>query len=97
MVYPICTKSKRDVERCGTSCWDTRETESTVRVVLIDPSVHGALGADEDRADHSLEGSETREDMSEDYRLGGHPGALFIRTIWKWLPSAEDEMRTMMD
>lgn len=60
-----------------------RETESTVRVVLIDPSVHRALGVDEgdDRDGHSLEGSEAREDMSEDDRVGGHPGVPFIRTI----------------
>lgn len=59
-----------------------------VRVVLIDPSVHGALGADEgdDGEGHSLEGSETRKDMSEDCQgvrfrtIGGHPGVPFIRT-----------------
>lgn len=54
-----------------------------MRVVLIDPSVHRALGVDEgdDRDGHSLEGSEAREDMSEDDRVGGHPGVPFIRTI----------------
>jgi hypothetical protein len=53
------SKSKRDVESFGTSRWDTRETESTVSVGLIDPSVQEALGVDEDDEDgHSLEQSD---------------------------------------
>lgn len=55
------------MESFGTSWWDARETESTVRVVLIDPSVQGALGAVEgDGGDgQNFEGSETRKDIGE--------------------------------
>jgi len=67
-----------------------------VHVVLIDPSVYGALGVDEgDHGDgHSFEGNETRGDMivrecSSD-RMGGHSGIPFIRTIRGRLPSADD-------
>lgn len=84
----MCTKSRRDVESFDTSCWDTREIESTVHVVLIDSSVHGALGSDGGEGDgHGLEGRETtREDMSEDrqevrYRTyGGHRDVAFIHS-----------------
>lgn len=48
-----------------------------MRDVLIDPSVHGALGGD-DGDDHGFEGSETREDMSGDcqevqFKSNGRP------------------------
>lgn len=67
--------------------------ESTVRVVLIDPSVYGGLGASEggDGEGHSLESSETRENMGDDCR-----GVRMERPSWcpiytdetmRWLPS----------